>query len=110
MNDTQPVLPAEPWYASEVQVRGAIALAAQLVSIILRIVGQYTTVSITTDVIDSIVADVSQGAAVVFAFLALIKRQNSKVAPLSFTAAGAERKTAANPPILPADPTKEVKP
>lgn len=108
MNE-QPILPAEPWYTSEVQVRAAIAMAAQLVSIILRIVGQYTTVSITTDVIDSIVADVSQGAAILFGFLAITKRQTSKVAPLTLTAAGAERKIAANPPLLDSDPTKGTK-
>lgn len=107
---TQPLLPAAPWYSSEVQVRAVIALAAQLVSIALRMVARYTEISITTDMIDAIGADVSQGVAILFGILAVTKRQTSVVAPLTMTAAGAEKKTAVNPPILATDPTKIVAP
>lgn len=109
MNEQQPILPASPWWTSEVQVRAVIALGAQLVSIALRIVGRYTELSITTEMVDAIVADVSQGVAILFGILAVTKRQTSAIAPLTLTASGAERKTIANPPMLDADPTK-VKP
>jgi hypothetical protein len=109
MNEQQPVLPAEAWYTSEVQVRAVIALGAQLVSIALRMVGRYTEVSVTTEMVDAIVADISQGVAILFGILAVTKRQNSAVAPLTMTAGGAERKTLANPPVLDSDPTKVTK-
>jgi hypothetical protein len=107
MNDTQPVLPAEPWYRSEVQVRAVIAIAAQLVSIILRAVGRYTEVSITSDMVDAVVADVSQGVAVVFGLLAITKRSKASVAPLTLTRDAAQERNAQNPPLLKIDPTKE---
>lgn len=110
MNDTQPVLPAEPWYRSEVQVRAVIAIGAQLISIILRMVGRYTELSITSDMIDAIVADLTQGVAVVFGLLAVTKRGNAQVAPLTLTAGRADVRNAQNPPILGTDPTKEMKP
>lgn len=110
MNDTQPVLPAEPWYRSEVQVRAVIAIGAQLISIILRMVGRYTEVSITSDMIDAIVADLTQGVAVVFGLLAVTKRGNTNVAPLTLTAERADVRNAQNPPILGTNPTKEMKP
>lgn len=106
MNDQQPVLPPAPWYTSEVQVRAVIAAAAQLVSIALRIVGKYTELSITTDMVDAIVADVTQGVAVIFGILAVTKRQNSAVAPLTITAKQAAVMTQNSPPLLDADPTK----
>lgn len=109
MNDTQPVLPAEPWYKSEVQVRAVIAIAAQLVSIILRMVGRYTEVSITSEMIDAVFADITQGVAVVFGLLAVTKRGTAQVAPLTLTAAAADTRNAQNPPLLPADPTKPTK-
>lgn len=107
MNDTQPILPAAPWWTSEVQVRAVIAIAAQLVSIILRMVGRYTEVSITSDMVDAIVADLTQGVAVVFGLLAVTKRGNTNVAPLTLTKDAAALRNAKNPPILGADPTKE---
>lgn len=106
MNEQQPVLPASPWWTSEVQVRAVIALGAQLVSILLRMVGRYTELSITTEMVDAVVADVSQGVAILFGMLAVMKRQSSPIAPLTMTAGGAERKTIENPPLLDADPTK----
>jgi hypothetical protein len=106
MTDTQPILPAAPWYTSEVQVRAVIAAAAQLVSIALRILGKYTELEITTEMIDSIVADITQGVAVVFGILAVTKRQTSTVAPLTLTAKQADDHTRINPPLLDSDPTK----
>jgi hypothetical protein len=109
MTEPQPLLPAAPWYTSEVQVRAVIAAAAQLISILLRIVGKYTELSITTDMVDAIVADVTQGVAVVFGVLAITKRQSSQVAPLTLTANGAALRDVGNPPLLDADPTKVPK-
>lgn len=109
MNDIQSVLPAEPWYRSEVQVRAVIAIVAQFVSIILRMVGRYTEVSITSDMVDAIFADITQGVAVVFGLLAVTKRGNTQVAPLTLTAGRADTRNVQNPPILGTDPTKESK-
>ena len=97
----------------EVQVRAVIAAAAQLLSIALRIVGRYTDLSVTTDMIDSITADVTQGIAVLFGVLAVTKRQSSQVAPLTMTQKGADALTQSKPPLLDSDPTKlpkETKP
>lgn len=110
MSEQQPVIPPAPWYTSEVQVRAVIALAAQLVSIILRVVGRYTELSITTELVDAVVADVTQGLAILFGILAITKRSSSPVAPLTLTAKGAEAKAAENPPLLPADPTRVPSP
>jgi len=109
MTDPQPILPAAPWYTSEVQVRAVIAAAAQLVSIALRIIGKYTEIEITTEMVDSIVADVTQGVAVLFGILAITKRQTSQVAPLTITAKQAEDLTRIKPPLLDSDPTKVPK-
>jgi hypothetical protein len=109
MSDQQPVLPATVWYESEVQVRAVIAAAAQVVSILLRIVGRYTELSITTDMIDMLVADVTQLLAIWFGVLAIIKRQTSAVAPLTLTTTGAAMKSMTNPSLLDADPTKVPK-
>lgn len=106
MNDAQPLLPAEPWYKSEVQVRAVIAIAAQLVSILIRMVGRYTEISITSDMVDAVVADITQVVAVVFGLLAITKRSSANVAPLTLTRDGAQVRNAKNPPLLPADPTK----
>jgi hypothetical protein len=109
MTEPQPLLPAAPWYTSEVQVRAVVAAAAQLISILLRIVGKYTELSITTDMVDAIVADVTQGVAVVFGVLAITKRQSSQVAPLTLTQKGADDLTKIKPPLLDSDPTKAPK-
>lgn len=87
-----PLLPPEPWYRSEVQVRAVIALGAQLISILLRIVGRYTELQVTTEMVDAVVADVTQGVAVLFAYLAISKRKDSTIQPLTLTAASAEKK------------------
>jgi hypothetical protein len=84
-----------------------VAIAAQLVSIIIRIVGRYTEVTITSEMVDAVVADLTQGVAVVFGLLAVTKRSRTDVAPLTLTKEAAEIRNAQNPPILGADPTKE---
>jgi hypothetical protein len=91
-DQTNPLLPPVVWYQSEVQVRAVIALGAQLVSIILRIVGRYTELSVTTDMVDAIVADVTQAVAVIFGYMAITKRSNSTIQPLTLTPAAAEKK------------------
>ena len=106
---TQPVLPAEPWYESQVAVRLLVATVAQVASISLRIIGRFFEVSITSEEVDALFADINQGVAVVFVFLAFIKRGRSPVAPLTLTASKADVMNAANPPLLDADPTKPPK-
>lgn len=93
MADTpNPLLPPTVWWQSEVQVRAVIALGAQLISILLRIVGRYTQLSVTTDMVDAVVADVTQAVAVMFGYLAITKRSSSTIQPLTLTAASAEKK------------------
>ena len=87
-----PLLPPEPWYSSEVAVRGVIAGGAQIVSLILRAVSRYTDLSITSDMIDAVTADILQAVAVLFTILAIIKRKNSEIQPLTLTAGGAAAK------------------
>lgn len=103
-DETSPVLPATPWWQSEVQLRAVIAMGFQILSIIAR----YVDLPWLQENMDKIIADVSQLVAIVFATLAIIKRQNSPVQPLSMTSKGAETKTADNPPVLAVDPTKKV--
>lgn len=106
MNDQQPILPPAPWYTSEVQVRAVIALGAQLISILFRILGRYTDIEVTTEMIDALVADMTQATAIIFGVLAIMKRSNSPVAPLTLTAGSAAVRAVQNPPLLDADPTK----
>jgi hypothetical protein len=105
MNE-QPMLPPTPWWESEVQVRAVIAMTAQLVSIVLRVVSRYTELSITTDMVDAIVADITQAVAVLFGGLAIIKRQTSSVQPLTLTSGAAAAKAVESPPMFKSDPTK----
>lgn len=101
----QPLLPPAPWYTSEVQVRAVIAILGQLVSLVFRTLPM---VGIDIDTsgfdLDAVVANVSQGVAIVFAGLAIMKRQQSIVAPLTMTQAGAEQLRTATPPLLDVDP------
>lgn len=93
MADPQaPLLPPEHWLRSEVQVRAVIALGAQLISILLRIVGRYTELSVTTEMVDAVVADVTQAVAAIFAYLAISKRKDSAIQPLTLTKASAEKR------------------
>jgi hypothetical protein len=106
-NEPQPLLPAAPWYESEVQLRAVLALAAQLVSIALRIANHLgLELEISGADIDAIFADLTQGAAIWLGVLAIIKRQKSAVAPLTLTAEAAALRTVQNPPLLDSDPTK----
>lgn len=107
MSDQQPVLPATPWYESEVQLRAVLAMGAQLLSVGLRIadhLGLHIQVSAAD--VDAILADITQGAAIWLGTLAILKRQKSAVSPLTLTATGAVNHTVANPPLLDSDPTK----
>jgi hypothetical protein len=108
------VIPAAPWYESETQVRAVLAMAAQLVSVGLRIAGHLgLQLQISGSDIDGIFADLTQGAAIWLGALAIIKRQKSAVAPLTLTASGAVLHAVENPSLLDADPTKipkETKP
>jgi hypothetical protein len=83
-----PVLPPAPWYSSEVQVRGVIALAFQLASILFRYVGWPWWDAHA----DAMTADVGQGIAIAFGIWAIIGRQNSPIQPLTLTAAGADKR------------------
>lgn len=107
MTDQQPILPATPWYESEVQLRMVLAMGAQLVSVLTRIadhLGLHLQISAVD--LDAIFADLTQGAAVWLGVLAIIKRQKSVVSPLTLTAGGAAVHTVQNPPLLDSDPTK----
>jgi hypothetical protein len=111
MSDQQPVLPAAPWWESEVQVRAVLAMAAQLLSILARLSGRIAEhfgvqLQVSGADIDAIFADLTQGAAIWLGVLAIIKRQTSQVAPLTLTAGSAALRTVQNPPLLDADPTK----
>lgn len=106
MIDPQPVIPAVPWWESEVQVRAVIAMGAQMFSIGARIVGHFIPVNVSGADVDAIVADLSQGVAIWFGALAIIKRQKSAVAPLTFTSNGAKVQAMSNPSLLDSDPTK----
>lgn len=107
MADQQPVLPAVPWYESEVQLRAVLAMVAQLLSVVTRIADHLGLhVQVSGADIDAIFADLTQGAAIWLGALAIIKRQKSAVSPLTMTAGGAAAQTVINPPLLDADPTK----
>lgn len=107
MADQQPVLPAVPWYESEVQLRAVLAMVAQLLSVVTRIADHLGLhIQVSGADIDAIFADLTQGAAIWLGALAIIKRQKSQVSPLTLTASGAAVHTVENPPLLDSDPTK----
>lgn len=107
MSDTQPVIPAVPWYESEVQLRAVLAMVAQLLSVVTRIADHLGLhIQVSGADIDAIFADLTQGAAIWLGALAIIKRQKSAVSPLTMTAGGAAAQTVINPPLLDTDPTK----
>lgn len=107
MADQQPVLPAVPWYESEVQLRAVLAMVAQLLSVVTRIADHLGLhIQVSGADIDAIFADLTQGAAIWLGALAIIKRQKSAVSPLTMTAGGAAAQTVINPPLLDSDPTK----
>lgn len=105
----QPVFSPEPWYQSEVQVRLVLALVAQLISIALRTVEMFgIKAPLTEGEMEILLANITQGAALLFAVLAVIKRQHSPVQPLTMTAKSAEQSKAANPPLFDMTP-KQLK-
>lgn len=107
MADQQPVLPAVPWYESEVQLRAVLAMVAQLLSVVTRIADHLGLhIQVSGADIDAIFADLTQGAAIWLGALAIVKRQKSQVSPLTLTASGAAAQTVINPPLLDSDPTK----
>lgn len=109
----QPLLPAEPFYKSTVFVKLAGALVAQLISLGLRIakmLGHDLAPEVSADDINSISADVAQLIAAGLAGWAMVSRKNSAIHPLTYTATGAAKLNAANPPMLDSDPTKAAAP
>lgn len=80
-----PLLPPAPWWTSEVQVRAVIAVVAQLISVLLRMIGRYTEVSLSTEDIDAVTADILQIVAIVFGGLAILKRKDSEIQPLTLS-------------------------
>lgn len=92
-NQTPPVLPPAPWYESDVTVRLVAAGFAQLVSIIFRTIDLLGyEIRISAADIDAILANVTQGVALVAGFLALLKRKSSPIQPLTLTKAAAVAK------------------
>ena len=93
-NSTGPVLPPEPWYKSEVQVRAVVAIGSQGVSLIFRTL-PLLGIEITVDQaqLDAIFANVMQGVAVLFGYLAITKRASSPIQPLTLTKASAAAKS-----------------
>lgn len=106
MSEQQSLLPAAPWYSSSVQVAAVVAGLSQLASILIRWVG----LPVTDVQLDIYTADALQFVTIGAGLLAVLKRGNSAVAPLTLTAGGAAKQNAANPPMLDADPTKTPAP
>lgn len=84
-DDTQQSLPPAPWWTSNVQVSAVIAAGAQVVSVLFRLAGHVPGWQITTQLADSIVADLTQLMTVGFGIAAVIYRQRSSIAPLTLT-------------------------
>lgn len=97
---TQPLIPPEPWYASPVFVSGAIAVLGQVLSIVFRFIGYF--VELDGALIEKMIADILQVAAIGFGVASAIYRYRSKAAPLALTAEQAAKKAAENPALLPA--------
>lgn len=112
-NNQQPLLPAEPFYKSPVFTKLVAAGVVQLISLGLRIAkmfGHDLAPDVNMEDIKSIGADIAQFIAFALGIWAMVDRKNSAVHPLTYTAAGAEKQNAANPPILESDPTKTAMP
>jgi hypothetical protein len=106
MNEQQPLLPAEPIYKSDVFIKGAGALLAQIVSLCFRVAKYFSPeIDIDVDVIQGFIADGLQIAAAALAWWSLTSRKNSAIAPLTYTAKGADARNESNPPMLAVDPT-----
>lgn len=102
----QPLLPAMPWYTSPVQraqVFGAVSSLAALIIQLFEIQADIAVVNLKIGL-------VAQACNLAFGVWGIIKRQTSAVHPLTMTAAGAEKQTIANPPMMATDPTKTAAP
>lgn len=106
MSEQPSVLPPEPWYTSPVQIGAVIAALAQVASILIRWLG----LPVTDAQLEQYSADALQLVTIGAGLYAIVKRQQSVVAPLTLTRKGAEQKAVTNPPLLAADPTKIPRP
>lgn len=104
-DNVQPIIPPAPWYTSPTQVAALIAAVSQLASILIRWFG----LPITDAQLDEYSADALQVVTILAGVWAMVKRQQSAIAPLTMTRKGAEAKAAANPPLLDTDPSKVKK-
>lgn len=96
-NSPVPVLPPEPWYRSEVQVRAVLAIVAQIVSLVFRTLPMFgIQIDVSAADIDAVFANVAQGIAMIFAVLAITKRASSTIQPLTLTKAAADAKAEAS--------------
>lgn len=111
IDPNQPVLPAQAWYTSPLQLRLVAAGVSQAISMLLRTINLlgFEIHIAAVDHVDELAANLTQGVALGFVAWAWWKRQRSQIAPLTMTAKGAEDLTRINPPVLDADPTKVKK-
>lgn len=106
----QPLLPAEQLFESPVAVSLLKFGIAQVISIVLRLLGHIgVDLTIMDFDVDAIAADLAQLVALGLGVWAFWQRKRSKVQPLTFTRAGADALTKSNPPILDSNPTKVTK-
>lgn len=87
-----PLLPPEPWYNSELYVKGAIALGVQAISILLRIIGRWVEIDVDMEAINASAADLTQWVAAYFGYKVLTSRAASPIQPLTLTKASADAK------------------
>ena len=105
MTNQQPLLPAEPWYASPAQRAAVLGIIAGMAAAVIDLFG----LSVDAQVFNAKLALVGQLVSLGFNVLTIIKRGRSDIAPLTLTSGGAEYRNLANPPMLDADPTKTTK-
>jgi hypothetical protein len=110
-NEQQPLLPAAPIYKSDVFIKGAGAVLTQIVSLGFRVAKYFNPeIGIDEEAVQGFIADGLQIVAAALALWSLASRKNSAIAPLTYTASGAAKQNAENPPMLGADPTKTPAP
>jgi hypothetical protein len=110
IDPNQPVLPAQPWYTSPVQVQLVAAGFTQGISIIFRTIDLLGfELQLKHIDVDALGANLAQGLVLLFVGIAWWKRQRSQVAPLTFSKQAAKEMTQSNPPLLASDPTKVPK-
>lgn len=105
MNETQPVLPVEPWYQSAVQRAAVLGILTGMAAVIIDLFG----LSVDAQVVNAKIALAGQLVSLGFNGWAIIKRGKSNIAPLTLSAGGAALRNAQNPPLLETDPTKVTK-